>query len=138
MLLIPYSSVTLKSFEKFEDTADALTSSTALLEGKVSKSLKKFLKKTILKKSSNSQLAVIDPKLGSSIKKKLGIDCLHDSKIKELMRCIRFRLDDLVSTNLSSKEMHAMVLGLAHSMSRYKLKFSPDKVDNMIVQAIGM
>jgi RNA processing factor Prp31 len=25
--------------------------------------------------------------------------------------------------------------GLAHSLSRYKLKFSPDKIDTMIVQA---
>merc|ERR1711920_146007 len=28
--------------------------------------------------------------------------------------------------------------GLAHSLSRYKLKFSADKVDTMIVQAIGL
>lgn len=28
-----------------------------------------------------------------------------------------------------------MALGLAHSLSRYKLKFSPDKIDTMIVQA---
>jgi hypothetical protein len=27
-----------------------------------------------------------------------------------------------------------MSLGLSHSLSRYKLKFSPDKVDTMIVQ----
>merc|ERR1712142_807039 len=32
----------------------------------------------------------------------------------------------------------AMSLGLAHSLSRYKLKFSPDKVDTMIVQAISL
>jgi len=31
-----------------------------------------------------------------------------------------------------------MQLGLAHSLSRYKLKFSPDKVDTMIVQAIAL
>lgn len=31
-----------------------------------------------------------------------------------------------------------MSLGLSHSLSRYKLKFSPDKVDTMIVQAIGL
>ena len=30
-----------------------------------------------------------------------------------------------------------MALGLSHSLSRYKLKFSPDKVDTMIIQAIG-
>ena len=31
-----------------------------------------------------------------------------------------------------------MQIGLAHSLSRYKLKFSPDKVDTMIVQAVGL
>ncbi len=34
--------------------------------------------------------------------------------------------------------MKAMQLGLSHSLSRYKLKFSADKVDIMIVQAIGL
>ena len=36
------------------------------------------------------------------------------------------------------KEVSAMRIGLAHSLSRYKLKFSPDKVDTMIVQAISL
>jgi len=31
-----------------------------------------------------------------------------------------------------------MSLGLSHSLSRHKLKFSPDKVDTMIIQAIGL
>ena len=31
-----------------------------------------------------------------------------------------------------------MQLGLSHSLSRHKLKFSPDKVDTMIVQAIAL
>ena len=31
-----------------------------------------------------------------------------------------------------------MALGLSHSMSRHKLKFSPDKVDTMVVQAIAL
>lgn len=130
--------MTLKNFLKFNDTAEALSSATALLEGKSSKSLKKFLKKTVLKKYANEKLAVSDVKLGSNIKKKLGIDCIYDSSIMELMRCIRYRLDDLISTNLTSNEVQSMVLGLSHSLSRYKLKFSPDKVDTMIVQAIGM
>jgi RNA processing factor Prp31 len=29
---------------------------------------------------------------------------------------------------------HLVQLGLGHTLSRYKLKFSPDKVDTMIVQ----
>ncbi|CAB0020529.1 unnamed protein product [Nesidiocoris tenuis] len=51
------------------------------------------------------------------------------------MRCIRSQAESLLA-GLPSKEATAMALGLAHSLSRYKLKFSPDKVDTMIVQAI--
>ena len=49
-----------------------------------------------------------------------------------------FRFKDLILTLLcigvADKDMAAMELGLAHSLSRYKLKFSPDKIDTMIVQ----
>jgi nucleolar protein 58 len=31
-----------------------------------------------------------------------------------------------------------MSLGLGHSMSRFKLKFSTDKVDTMVIQAIAL
>jgi nucleolar protein 58 len=31
-----------------------------------------------------------------------------------------------------------MSLGLSHSLSRHKLKFSPDKIDTMIIQAIAL
>jgi nucleolar protein 58 len=37
-------------------------------------------------------------------------------------------------SGVPDKDMAAMELGLAHSLSRYKLKFSPDKIDTMIVQ----
>jgi len=56
----------------------------------------------------------------------------------ELFRCIRSKLNDLISDNLDPKVMEAMSLGLAHSLSRYKIKFSPDKVDVMIIQAISL
>lgn len=51
------------------------------------------------------------------------------------MRCIRGQMDSLI-TGVTKKEMTAMALGLAHSLSRYKLKFSPDKVDTMVIQAV--
>ena len=34
--------------------------------------------------------------------------------------------------------MSTMSLGLSHSLARHKLKFSPDKIDTMIVQAIAL
>merc|ERR1712223_1939356 len=72
-----------------------------------------------------------------SIQEKLDLSCVYDSKIGELMRCIRSQISGLIS-GLPDKEMAAMELGLAHSLSRYKLKFSPDKIDTMIVQAVSL
>lgn len=39
---------------------------------------------------------------------------------------------------LLPQDISTMSLGLSHSLSRHKLKFSPDKVDTMIVQAISL
>ncbi|TNN43034.1 Nucleolar protein 58 [Liparis tanakae] len=126
--------VKLKHFEKFQDTTEALAAATALTEGKIGKSLKKVLKKVVATEA-HEQLAISDAKLGGVIKEKLALSCVHNSAVAELMRCIRSQMESLI-TGLPPKELSAMSLGLAHSLSRYKLKFSPDKVDTMIVQAI--
>ncbi|XP_061692717.1 nucleolar protein 58 [Syngnathoides biaculeatus] len=128
--------VKLKHFEKFQDTTEALAAATALVEGKVSKSLKKVLKKVVAKEA-HEQLAISDAKLGGVIKEKLDLSCIHSPAVAELMRCIRSQMEGLIS-GLPPREISAMSLGLAHSLSRYKLKFSPDKVDTMIVQAISL
>ncbi|XP_067404990.1 nucleolar protein 58 [Emydura macquarii macquarii] len=128
--------VKLKHFQKFQDTTEALAASTALVEGKLSKNLKKILKK-IVAKDAHEQLAIADAKLGGVIKDKLNLSCIHSPMVTELMRGIRSQIEGLI-TGLPSREMAAMCLGLAHSLSRYKLKFSPDKVDTMIVQAISL
>jgi len=128
--------VKLKMFEKFKDTTDALASAAALIEGKMSKGLKKLMKK-IVASDSQETLAVADAKLGNVIKSKTDLDCVYSSNVMELMRCIRSQMPELVAGG-DDKEMTAMSLGLAHSLSRYKLKFSPDKIDTMIVQAVSL
>jgi len=102
--------------------------------------LEQFITKSIVQQEIAEKLAVSDKKLGVSIKEKFpSIECVSDSTIMELFRCIRFQLNDLLSSDgLSTAEMNTMSLGLAHSLGRYKLKFSPDKVDVMIVQAISL
>ncbi|KAK2576303.1 hypothetical protein KPH14_005668 [Odynerus spinipes] len=125
--------VKLKHFEKFADTTEALAATTAAVEGKLCKSLKKTLKKHCAE--LQEEIAVADAKLGNAIKDKLSLSCVSNTAIQELMRCIRSQVDGLLA-GLPKKEMTAMALGLAHSLSRYKLKFSPDKVDTMIVQAV--
>jgi len=129
--------VQLKHFLKFDNTADALASATALVESKISKDLQKFLKKNIVSAELKDSLAVTDAKLGSVIKDTLGIKCVYDNSIQELVRGIRLQLTSLID-GLSEADVKTMALGLSHSLSRYKLKFSPDKVDTMIVQAISL
>ncbi|XP_001641027.2 nucleolar protein 58 [Nematostella vectensis] len=128
--------VKLKHFHKFDDTTEALAAATAAIEGKMSKGLKKLLKKVVAK-DAHEQLAVSDAKLGNIIKEKLSVNCVASTAVHELMRGIRNQMNNLI-TGLQDREMSAMALGLAHSLSRYKLKFSPDKVDTMIVQAISL
>ncbi|AQK98545.1 putative nucleolar protein 5-1, partial [Zea mays] len=60
----------------------------------------------------------------------------------ELMRGLRNQLTELI-TGFGAQDLGPMSLGLSHSLSRYKLKFSPEKaclisVDTMIIQAIGL
>ncbi|XP_033728377.1 nucleolar protein 58-like [Pecten maximus] len=125
----------LQHFKKFKDTTEALAAATASIEGKMNKSLKKLLKKVLVEPSQ--ELAVADAKLGNVIKDKFDVNCVCNTSISELMRGIRSQMSSLI-TGLPEKDMAAMALGLAHSLSRYKLKFSPDKVDTMIVQAISL
>jgi nucleolar protein 58 len=129
--------VSLEAFSKFKDTKAAMEAATDIIEGQVGKSLKKFLKKNIVDQGVQDKLAVFDKTLAASIKSKVGIECVWNAGALEVMRGIRFQLHELVE-GLYEKETCAMTLGLSHSLARFKLKFSPDKVDTMIVQAIGL
>ena len=122
----------MKAFGKFDNTTEALEAAASLVDSKLSKGLKKFLKKN----AEGETLGVVDAKLGSIIKEKLGIPCIYSSGVLELSRGLRYQLEGLL-TGFDS-DLKPMSLGLSHSLSRYKLKFSPDKVDTMIVQAIGL
>merc|ERR1712029_1324964 len=68
---------------------------------------------------------------------KLEIDCVADSSVSELMRCIRSQLANIMPS-VDDNDLKIMSLGLGHSLSRYKLKFSPDKIDTLIVQAVSL
>ncbi|KAL3642721.1 Ribosomal RNA processing protein 1 A [Castilleja foliolosa] len=125
--------VKLKAFSKFENTSEALSAATLLIDGKPSKGLRKFLRSHC----ENDILAVADSKLGNTIKEKLQIECVHNNAVMELMRGVRSQLTELIS-GLATQDLAPMSLGLSHSLSRYKLKFSPDKVDTMIIQAISL
>lgn len=129
--------VKLKAFSPFENTTEAVVAATSLIENKLDKNLKKFLKKNIISKAVEDQLAVADTKLGGLLKEEMDIKCVNDDKVMELFRGIRSQMDTLLS-GVEDGALRSMQLGLSHSLSRYKLRFSADKVDIMIVQAIGL
>ena len=99
----------LKHFQKFADTTEALSAITGVIEGKMSKPLKKLLKKVDVQET----LALSDAKLGNIIKDKLDVQCVASTAVNELIRCIRSQSDSLL-TGLEAKDVTAMRLGLAH------------------------
>ncbi|GAQ04151.1 nucleolar protein 58 [Aspergillus lentulus] len=129
--------VKLKSFQKFDSAATALEEVASLVEGKVTPRLASLLDE--IKDEKKVSLAVADPKLGNAIGKLPGmsIQLVADSTTTDIFRAIREHLPTLIP-GLLPQDMSTMALGLSHSLARHKLKFSPDKIDTMIVQAIGL
>lgn len=77
--------------------------------------------------------------LASAINKlpQLSLSLISDASTADLYRSIRNHLSSLIPA-LVPEKINTMSLGLSHSLSRHKLKFSPDKVDTMIIQAIAL
>lgn len=82
----------MQDFHKFENTMEALDACTALVESKLGKGLKQFLKSTVVEKGVQDQLAVADAKLGNVIKEKLGISCVCNQQVvTRLVSFLSFR-----------------------------------------------
>ncbi|KDR74476.1 hypothetical protein GALMADRAFT_250447 [Galerina marginata CBS 339.88] len=130
----------LKALHRFTSTATAVEDITALQTGKLGKGLKQFLTTEVLEKGKGKEsLIVTDPHLARSITKKLSIkiDPKAEGSYGDLWRGIRGQITALLD-GLDPKDLATMSLGLSHSLARFKLKFSPDKVDTMVVQAIAL
>lgn len=127
----------LKAFKEFTDAKEVLQASVKLIHGKLSKKLEKFLKTNLVSEAIKTKLLVVDKNLAVEINKKLGINCEANDKVIELMRCVRGSLDELLG-NVDQTEMKNMALGLAHGLGRFRIKFSSEKVDTMIIQAISL
>lgn len=78
-------------------STQALAAATSLTEGKMDKALKSFLKKNIVEAGLKEKLAVSDAKVGGVVKEKLGIKCVSDGSVNELMRGIRSQLNELIT-----------------------------------------
>ena len=126
----------LRAFSKFANTAEAVAAATDVAEGRLPSDLKRFLRKHVAA-DAGTVLGVGDARLGGAIAKKLGVAVAADAGVQELLRGVRAQLATLVD-GLGEGELRAMSLGLAHSLSRHRIRFSPDKVDTMVVQAVAL
>ncbi|GFZ47308.1 Nucleolar protein 58 [Saitozyma sp. JCM 24511] len=140
----------VQAIQRFTSTATAVEDLTAIQEGRLTDSLSKFLvdvtggsgdaaegEKKKKKKKLEEMLVVSEPKLASTINKALSIPVLSDSTTQDLYRGIRQQLSALLG-GVDQRDINTMSLGLGHSLSRFKLKFSTDKVDTMVIQAIAL
>eukprot|EP00744_Colponema_vietnamica_P001329 GILI01002217.1.p1 GENE.GILI01002217.1~~GILI01002217.1.p1 ORF type:complete len:431 (+),score=180.98 GILI01002217.1:66-1358(+) len=131
------SSQKLKAMLRFKSTAHALENTTQIVNGELSKPLRKFLKKNYVDAELSDELAVMDSKLGRVIKDELSIPCVHGEETIGMFRALRQNIETLLE-DVTREQLDQTALGLAHNLNRYKLKFSPDKIDMMVVQAVSL
>lgn len=132
--------VELVSFAPFKGAAQALENANDISEGLVSEHLKALLDLNLPKGSAKSTvtLAISDKNLGPSIKETFPyVDCISNELAQDLIRGVRLHGDKLLK-DLQSGDLERAQLGLGHAYSRAKVKFSVQKNDNHIIQAIAL
>eukprot|EP01006_Ploeotia_vitrea_P006582 TRINITY_DN13961_c0_g1_i1.p1 TRINITY_DN13961_c0_g1~~TRINITY_DN13961_c0_g1_i1.p1 ORF type:complete len:405 (-),score=67.47 TRINITY_DN13961_c0_g1_i1:164-1378(-) len=125
--------ITLQKLLRFKDNAQAVEFTKDLLEHKCPKTLQKFLKNNV---DAGTTLAVQDAKIGAAIQKKCSITC-EAADNDNTFRAIREKISELLQ-GFTPTMLQQFSLGLSHTLNRHTLKFSADKVDVMVIQAIAL
>lgn len=136
--------VKLVSFAPFQGAAQALENANYIAEGIASDYLKSLLELNLpsggKKSKSKLVLGVYEKNLANSIIQTFpNIDCLtadNTPTVADLLRGIKLHFGKLVG-KLQSGDVERSQLGLGHAYSRGKVKFSVQKNDNHIIQAIA-
>ena len=132
--------IELVSFAPFKGAAQALENANDISEGIVSDYLKSVLELNLPKGTEKKHvvLGVSDKNLGPSIKEIFPyVDCVSNETVQDFLRGIRCFGDKLLK-NLQQGDLERAQLGLGHAFSRAKVKFSVQKNDNHIIQAIAL
>lgn len=129
----------MKEFVKWDSAAAAVGEIGALLDGKVPPMLAGLMES--IKDEKKVSLAVADKNIGVALQRLPGLTNIttlaSGSATTDLYRGIRTHLSELIP-GILPENFQTMSLGLSHSLSRHKLRFSADKVDVMIIQAINL
>ncbi|CAD0107124.1 unnamed protein product [Aureobasidium uvarum] len=134
--------VELVSFAPFQGAAQALENANLVSEGIMSDYLKTVLEANMPKASKKNKtvLGVTDRGLAGSIKAgfpSLECETSETSEVcADLLRGLRLHAEKLLK-QLQTGDVDRAQLGLGHAYSRAKVKFSVQKNDNHIIQAIA-
>ena len=88
-------------------------------------------------KKSKFQLGVIEPNVGKAIQDSIGVSCVSNDAVLEVIRGIRCHFTSYVK-QLAAGGFEKAQLGLGHSYSRARVKFNVNRADNMIIQSISL
>jgi nucleolar protein 56 len=135
--------VDLVSFLPFESGKQALSELNDISEGIASDYLKSFLELNLPKagKKNKVTLGVSDKILAGSIKAVFpNVECQTGDTsevVQDMLRGLRLHSEKLLK-QLREGDTSTAQLGLGHAYSRAKVKFSVQKNDNHIIQAIAI
>ncbi len=136
--------VQLVSFAPFQGAAQALENANDVSEGIMSEYLQTVLESNLpkggKKEKSKVVLGVGDRGLAGSVKGAFtGVECETPDTSElcaDLLRGLRLHAEKLMKS-LQTGDISRAQLGLGHAYSRAKVKFSVQKNDNHIIQAIA-
>jgi nucleolar protein 58 len=125
----------LKSFTQYGSAAIALEEAAALAKGTVPPLLSSLLEE--MGKEAKATVAVADMKLANAISQvpQFDVKAVAGSNLGFLYRAIREHLTSL-APGMTFDDYDRLVLGLGHSISRHKIKFSADKIDSMVCHTV--
>ena len=136
--------IELVSFAPFQGASQALENANDVSEGIMSDYLQTVLEANLPKSGKKDKkkttLGVGDKNLAGSIKAGFpGVECETPDTSElcaDLLRGLRLHAEKLLK-NLQTGDVSRAQLGLGHAYSRAKVKFSVQKNDNHIIQAIA-
>ncbi|MCJ1274088.1 snoRNP complex protein nop56 [Puttea exsequens] len=132
----------LISFAPFQSAAQALENANKISEGLASEYLVSLLEVNLPKSTKKKKitLGVADKTLAGAIKAQFpGLECeTGDTSevVSDMLRGIRQHAHKLLK-QLQDGDVERAQLGLGHAVSRSRVKFSVQKNDNHIIQAIA-
>ena len=131
--------LSLYQFTPFEDTQEALAATASISKSELHESLEKFLQENVISSGIKEKITVADQTLAHLIEQKLNIKCIAPSgqDVPEIFRLIRMNLEDLLS-GVKPEDIRNVELGVSHGLATQTLKFSPSKVDSMIVHSVNL